>query len=69
MANAETRDKLKRLKTENKLLKREIERLNARIETSRLKELKLLSDLIEAKGVPTEIKCRACGTRNQVRRA
>jgi hypothetical protein len=39
--------KIDELKRENKLLRREVERLQARIEVSRLKELKLLSDLIE----------------------
>jgi len=39
--------KIDELKRENKLLRREVERLQARIEVSRLKELKLLSDIIE----------------------
>jgi hypothetical protein len=42
-----TTNSLNELKRENKLLRREVERLQARIEVSRLKELKLLSDLIE----------------------
>jgi hypothetical protein len=44
--------KIDELKRENKLLRREVERLQARIEVSRLKELKLLSDLIELQQNP-----------------
>ena len=47
MTQAPTRDELKSLKKENKRLRQENERLQARIELSRLKELKLLSELVE----------------------
>lgn len=45
MTQTPTRDELRALKKENKRLRHENERLQARIELSRLKELKLLSDL------------------------
>lgn len=35
------------LKRENKLLKREVERLKARLDVARDKEIKLLNDVIE----------------------
>lgn len=47
MNQAPTRDELKSLKKENKRLRAENERLQARIELSRLKEIKLLSELVE----------------------
>lgn len=38
---------LSNLRAENARLRAEVERMNKRIETARLKEIKLLSDLIE----------------------
>jgi hypothetical protein len=40
---------LKEARKEIKLLKREVERLRARIDLFRLKEIKLLSDIIDLK--------------------
>lgn len=44
------RDRLQALGKENKRLKSELERMAARLELSRLKELKLLSELCVIKG-------------------